>query len=162
MQILGSNYLDDLLKLFDPDGLPAYYGGTMRDPDGDPKCPSRICWGGPVPESYYLLQQAPTAADEAAEGYQSVSVGRGSKEYCYLGEAKPGDTVSWEFYSESNDIAFSLWVEPASEAASPLENSRRRSARGKNQNGGTFSCVCSWHDFYLDFLSLLKLMAPIW
>lgn len=27
----------------DADQLPAYYGGTMVDPDGDPKCPSKVC-----------------------------------------------------------------------------------------------------------------------
>ncbi|VDL60249.1 unnamed protein product [Hymenolepis diminuta] len=114
--------------------MPAHYGGTMRDPDGDPSCPSRICWGGTVPESYYQIQQ--TSSEEEGEGYQILSVGRGSKEYCFLGEAKLGDTVSWEFYSESNDIAFSLWVELPNESSFPLENSRRRSARSRNQNGG--------------------------
>ncbi|VDO03663.1 unnamed protein product [Rodentolepis nana] len=106
----------------------------MCDPDGDPRCPLRICWGGTVPESYYQIQQI--SSEEENENYQVVPVGRGSKEYCYLGEAKPGDTVSWEFYSESNDIAFSLWVEPPNESCSQLESSRRRSTRSRNQNGG--------------------------
>nr|CDS34833.1 hypothetical transcript [Hymenolepis microstoma] len=134
IHILGSNYLDDLLKLFNPEDLPAHYGGTMCDPDGDPRCPLRICWGGTVPESYYQIQQI--SSEEEIENYQIVPVGRGSKEYCYLGEAKPGDTVSWEFYSESNDIAFSLWVEPPNESCSQLESPRRRSTRSRNQNGG--------------------------
>ncbi|KAM7541652.1 hypothetical protein Aperf_G00000030148 [Anoplocephala perfoliata] len=136
IHILGSNYHDELLKLFNPEGLPAHYGGTMRDPDGDPRCPSRICWGGTIPESYYQIQQTSTS-DEVDEGFQLVPVGRGSKEYCYIGEAKSGDTVSWEFYSEANDIAFSLWIEPPNESNSPLgENSRRRSAKWRGQNGG--------------------------
>lgn len=113
----------------------------MRDLDGNPRCPSLICWGGTVPESYYQIQQ--TSSDEVDGGFQLVPVGRGSKEYCYIGEAKSGDTVSWEFYSEANDIAFSLWVEPSNESNSPLEeSSRRRSAKSRGQSGGTHSLFC--------------------
>lgn len=32
-----------LLEDIDASQLPAYYGGTMTDPDGDPKCPSKVC-----------------------------------------------------------------------------------------------------------------------
>lgn len=31
-----------LLNEIDPDQLPAYYGGTLTDPDGNPKCPSKV------------------------------------------------------------------------------------------------------------------------
>ena len=31
-----------LLEYIDADQLPVYYGGTMTDPDGDPKCSSRV------------------------------------------------------------------------------------------------------------------------
>ena len=31
-----------LLEEIDADQLPAHYGGTMTDPDGDPKCPSKV------------------------------------------------------------------------------------------------------------------------
>jgi hypothetical protein len=31
-----------LLKEIDADQLPAFYGGTLTDPDGDPKCPSKV------------------------------------------------------------------------------------------------------------------------
>ncbi|KAM7540724.1 hypothetical protein Aperf_G00000030194 [Anoplocephala perfoliata] len=117
--ILGSNYRDELLKQFNPEDLPAHYGGTMRDPDGDPRCPSRICWGGTVPKSYYQIHHTSTS-DEVDESFRLVTVGRGSKEYCYIGEAKSGDIVSWKFYSEANDIVFSLWVEPPNESIPPL------------------------------------------
>ncbi|KAL5966598.1 SEC14-like protein 4 [Taenia solium] len=137
IHILGSNYLDELLKLFNPEDLPAHYGGTMRDPNGDPKCSSRICWGGTIPESYYQIQQSSPAssAEVADDAFLFVPVGRGSKEYFYIGEAKFGDTVSWEFYTESNDIAFSLWVEPQSDSTLPVdEASRRRLGKARGQN----------------------------
>ena len=35
-------WLPAILEEIDADQLPAYYGGTMTDPDGDPKCPSKV------------------------------------------------------------------------------------------------------------------------
>lgn len=37
-----SKWKTALLEEIDPSQLPAYYGGTMTDPDGDPKCPSKV------------------------------------------------------------------------------------------------------------------------
>lgn len=31
-----------LLNEIDADQLPAYYGGNLKDPNGDPKCPSKV------------------------------------------------------------------------------------------------------------------------
>uniref|UniRef100_A0A0X3PV53 CRAL-TRIO domain-containing protein n=2 Tax=Schistocephalus solidus TaxID=70667 RepID=A0A0X3PV53_SCHSO len=117
VHVLSSNYTEELLKLIDADNLPMCYGGTMTDLNGDPKCSSRICWGGPVPESYYLTQPARQADGSPLEAdlddsYVLVPIGRGGKEYLFMGEARPGDLLCWEFFTESNDIAFSLWVNP--------------------------------------------------
>ncbi len=45
MRIFGCNkeeWKAALLEEIDADQLPAFYGGTMVDPDGDPKCPSKV------------------------------------------------------------------------------------------------------------------------
>ncbi len=45
MKIFGCNkeeWKAALLEEIDADQLPAFYGGTMVDPDGDPKCPSKV------------------------------------------------------------------------------------------------------------------------
>ena len=45
MRIFSSNkeeWTAALLQEIDADQLPAFYGGTMVDPDGDPKCPSKV------------------------------------------------------------------------------------------------------------------------
>ncbi|KAK2121374.1 hypothetical protein P7K49_002760 [Saguinus oedipus] len=36
--VLGNNWKEGLLKLISPEELPAQFGGTLTDPDGNPKC----------------------------------------------------------------------------------------------------------------------------
>ncbi|NXI51588.1 S14L2 protein, partial [Chloroceryle aenea] len=70
--VLGSNWKEVLQKYIDPDQLPVEYGGTLTDPDGDPKCPSKINYGGDVPQHYYVR-------DQLAQQYEhTVVVNRGS------------------------------------------------------------------------------------
>ena len=40
--LLPANWKEVLLKHVSPDQLPVEYGGTMTDPDGDPKCKSKV------------------------------------------------------------------------------------------------------------------------
>ncbi|NXG80320.1 S14L2 protein, partial [Baryphthengus martii] len=70
--VLGSNWKEVLQKYIDPDQIPVEYGGTLTDPDGDPKCPSKINYGGDVPQHYYVR-------DQLAQQYEhTVVVNRGS------------------------------------------------------------------------------------
>ena len=39
---LLANWKEVLLKYISPDQLPVEYGGTMTDPDGNPKCKSKV------------------------------------------------------------------------------------------------------------------------
>jgi hypothetical protein len=52
MKIFGSDkeeWAAALLEDIEADNLPLHYGGTMVDPDGDPKCPSKVrfCFNKP-------------------------------------------------------------------------------------------------------------------
>ncbi|NWX47318.1 S14L2 protein, partial [Steatornis caripensis] len=70
--VLGSNWKEVLQKYIDPKQIPVEYGGTLTDPDGDPKCPSKINYGGDVPQRYYVR-------DQLAQQYEhTVVVNRGS------------------------------------------------------------------------------------
>lgn len=40
--LLAANWKEVLLKHISPDQLPVEYGGTMTDPDGNPKCKSKV------------------------------------------------------------------------------------------------------------------------
>ena len=45
IRVFGTNrdeWVKALLEEIDPDQLPVHYGGIMTDPDGDPKCPSKV------------------------------------------------------------------------------------------------------------------------
>ncbi|NXD73891.1 S14L2 protein, partial [Eolophus roseicapillus] len=70
--VLGSNWKEVLQKYIDPEQIPVEYGGTLTDPDGDPKCSSKINYGGDVPQHYYVR-------DQLAQQYEhTVVVNRGS------------------------------------------------------------------------------------
>ncbi|XP_054181872.1 SEC14-like protein 6 isoform X8 [Homo sapiens] len=70
--ILGDNWKQELTKFISPDQLPVEFGGTMTDPDGNPKCLTKINYGGEVPKSYYLCKQVRLQYEHTR------SVGRGS------------------------------------------------------------------------------------
>ena len=45
VRIFGTNkeeWTAALLEEIEAENLPLHYGGTMVDPDGDPKCPSKV------------------------------------------------------------------------------------------------------------------------
>ena len=95
-----ANWKEVLQQHIDPEQIPVEYGGTLTDPDGDPKCsskvgaplpssswgctggsptptsipptPPQINYGGDVPQHYYVR-------DQLAQQYEhSVVVNRGS------------------------------------------------------------------------------------
>jgi hypothetical protein len=58
IKVFGSNKAEwtaALLEEIDADQLPAFYGGTMTDPDGDPKCPSKVLSLSPFIECCWLI-----------------------------------------------------------------------------------------------------------
>ncbi|XP_045441673.1 SEC14-like protein 3 isoform X2 [Pipistrellus kuhlii] len=70
--VLGKNWKEGLLKSISPEELPVQFGGTMTDPDGNPKCLTKINYGGEVPKSLYVRDQVKTQYEH------SVQISRGS------------------------------------------------------------------------------------
>uniref|UniRef100_A0A3Q2DXC8 SEC14-like lipid binding 7 n=1 Tax=Cyprinodon variegatus TaxID=28743 RepID=A0A3Q2DXC8_CYPVA len=66
IMVLGSNWQEVLRKYIDPDQLPVVYGGTLTDPDGDPRCRTMINYGGTVPKSYYVQESVRVQYDSSA------------------------------------------------------------------------------------------------
>ncbi|XP_057372014.1 SEC14-like protein 2 [Daphnia carinata] len=94
-----------LLEDIDPQELPACYGGTLTDPDGNPNCVTMFNIGGEVPKSYYLNGETDVSYKKL------LSIARGSKEQLQFQIAKPNSVVKWDFHSEDGDIAFAVYRE---------------------------------------------------
>ncbi|KAG5322252.1 S14L2 protein, partial [Pseudoatta argentina] len=92
-----------LLKLIPKDQLPAYYGGILTDPDGNPKYTSKICQGGKVPKEIYINNM-----DKLNEDYTTVVVRKGGKLEFDISAPEEGSILSWEFRSEDHDIKFGI------------------------------------------------------
>lgn len=104
IRIYGANYKSELLKCIDADQLPVHWGGTQTDPDGDPKCRSKIVLGGEVPKEYYLK-----IAPEEMENFTTENVKRGSSLQIDVEAKKPGSIIRWQFTTEGYDLGFGVY-----------------------------------------------------
>ncbi|ELW66537.1 SEC14-like protein 4 [Tupaia chinensis] len=102
--ILGHDWKQELTKFISPDQLPGEFGGTMTDPDGNPKCLTKINYGGEVPKSYYLRHQLRVQYEH------TVPVGRGSSLQVDHEILFPGCVLRWQFASEGGDIGFGVFL----------------------------------------------------
>lgn len=101
--ILGSNWKDVLRKNIDPEQLPVVYGGTLTDPDGDPRCRTMINYGGTVPKSYYIRESVKVDYDS------TVTISRGSMFQVDLEITAPSSLLRWQFSSDGADIGFGVY-----------------------------------------------------
>lgn len=92
-----------VLELIPKDQLPAHYGGTLTDPDGNPKYTSKICQGGKIPKDMYTKNM-----DKSNEDYTTVVVQKGDKLEFDISAPEEGSILSWEFRSEGHDIKFGI------------------------------------------------------
>ncbi|CAJ1069387.1 SEC14-like protein 2 isoform X2 [Xyrichtys novacula] len=104
IHILGANWQDVLLKYIDAEQLPAIYGGKMTDPDGDPRCRTRINHVGPVPTSYYVRDHVKVDYE------QCMTVNRGSTQQMDYEILFPGCVLRWQFATEGADIGFGVFM----------------------------------------------------
>eukprot|EP00069_Balaena_mysticetus_P014622 bmy_01601T0 len=102
--IPGDNWKQELPKFISPDQLPVEFGGTMADPDGNPKCLTKINYGGKVPRSYYLRNQVRVQYEH------QVTVGRGSSLQVENEILFPGCVLRWQFSSDEADIGFGVFL----------------------------------------------------
>nr|XP_019961578.1 PREDICTED: SEC14-like protein 2 [Paralichthys olivaceus] len=104
INILGANWQEVLLKYIDAEELPMIYGGKLTDPDGDPRCRTRINHVGPVPPSYYVRDHVQVDYE------QCLTVSRGSSEQLDYEILFPGCVLRWQFSSEGADIGFGVFL----------------------------------------------------
>lgn len=110
-----------LLEEIDADQLPAYYGGTLTDPDGDPRCPSKIGIGGKVPKSYYIETIKPEPTDNMSE----LVMHQGSKTKFEFEITNYTTQLKWCFMTDNADIGFRIFYKnKAGEEVAVLCNQR--------------------------------------
>ncbi|XP_036383506.1 SEC14-like protein 2 isoform X1 [Megalops cyprinoides] len=102
--VLGANWQEVLRKYIDPEQLPAVYGGTLTDPDGDPRCRTRIKYGGVVPRSYYVRESIKVHYE------QCIFISRGSSHQLEYEILFPGCVLRWYFASDGADIGFGVFM----------------------------------------------------
>lgn len=105
IKILGKDYKEELLKHIDADQLPVYYGGTCRDPDGDPMCKSKLRYGGEVPKSYINH-----LSDKEMENFIETSVKQGSSIIVDVEVTEVNSALRWQFMTDGNDIKFGIYL----------------------------------------------------
>ncbi|XP_078523370.1 SEC14-like protein 2 isoform X2 [Lissotriton helveticus] len=101
--VLGDNWKEALLKYIAPENLPVYYGGSLTDLDGDPKCKSKINYGGDIPKKYYVRDQVNLKYEHA------ITVNRASSEQLEYEILFPCCVLRWQFMSDSADIGFGVF-----------------------------------------------------
>lgn len=104
MVILGGNWKQELPKFISPDQLPVEFGGPMTDPNGNPKCLTKINYGGEVLKSYYLCNQVRTQYEH------TETVGHGPSLHMDNEILFPGCVLRWQFASDGADISFGIFL----------------------------------------------------
>lgn len=103
IHIFGKEGWRELLaERWDPDRLPAHWGGRMTGPDGDRRCKHLICPAGPVPDEY--RRQGPATSDTQ----QRTTVGAGSSWTLPVSVARAGSVLRWNFSTASGELAFAV------------------------------------------------------
>ncbi|KAG0712931.1 SEC14-like protein 2 [Chionoecetes opilio] len=108
IKIFGTGgWKEALLQDIDREQLPQHWGGTLTDPDGDPKCPSQA--RGEVPKKYYLsLSKSNLSKLHETDNLSSITLGKGGKKRLKYDVKKPGSHLRWEFRTEDFDIGFGV------------------------------------------------------
>jgi len=96
--ITGSDWKPQLLEVVAEEHLPAYLGGTLRDPDD--ACSNLLGSGGIVPESLFRINDDSFSV--------AVVPARGNHRIQAI-VANPGSIVSWEFSTKGYDIKFGVY-----------------------------------------------------
>lgn len=106
IQIYNNNrkkWLPEVLKRVDPENLPAHFGGTLKDSDGNPKCHEKICWGGKIPKEFYTSEES---SFNGTTTYQDLNISMGSKVRLSFVVDESEVFLKWDFKVHSHDIRF--------------------------------------------------------
>ncbi|VEN40858.1 unnamed protein product [Callosobruchus maculatus] len=123
-----------LLSNITPENLPKHYGGSLTDPDGNPRYATVVKMGGKVPKSYYTKNME-TPEDGPKKEYTRVVVKKGHKLTLDYIVAEEGCFLRWDFRTEGHDIRFGVTMRDEQGAESPVVRHRRVAAHQIDESG---------------------------
>ncbi|GJQ83375.1 hypothetical protein Trydic_g18157 [Trypoxylus dichotomus] len=126
-----------LFEHVSPDNLPKCYGGSMVDPDGDPRCPSLIKPGKIVSKALYKKN----LTDEVLvnRDYVTTTVKKGKQLALDFFISDPGSLLQWDFRTEDHDIRFGVTYTDENGNVHKVINPSRTSANLVDVTG-TITC----------------------
>ncbi|KAM0733131.1 SEC14-like protein 2 [Formica fusca] len=124
-----------ILKVIPKDQLPAHFGGTLCDPDGNPRLTSKICQGGKIPKEMYTNNM-----DKSNDDYTTVTVRKGKKLEFDISTLEKGSILSWEFRSEGHDIKFGILKKDTANGTQTEVIPIRRVASHQSDEIGILTC----------------------
>ncbi|XP_050026729.1 SEC14-like protein 2 [Dermacentor andersoni] len=99
-----------LAECMDLTKLPAQWGGTLKGPDGDPRCPHLVCPGGEVPDEY--RDELASKKLWGREGVQQFCVDRRGRYEMPVAVDQAGCRIRWTFQTAKGDLAFGVRFQP--------------------------------------------------
>ncbi|KAG5899924.1 hypothetical protein JTB14_002475 [Gonioctena quinquepunctata] len=127
-----------LLQNITPENLPKHYGGSLCDPDGNPRYTTIVKQGGKVPKSYYLRNlEAPDSGPK--KEFKNAVIKKGDKLVLDFIVAEEGCFLRWEFRTEGHDIKFGITLKDENGVESPVVRHRRVSSNQLDESG-VISC----------------------
>ncbi|XP_046475305.1 SEC14-like protein 2 isoform X1 [Neodiprion pinetum] len=94
-----------VLRTISADQLPKHFGGTLTDPDGNPRLTTKICQGGKIPKHMYSSK---ADKEKLNADLETATIKKGDKLTLNFLTAEEGSFLRWEFRSESHDIKFGI------------------------------------------------------
>ncbi|XP_029732332.1 SEC14-like protein 2 [Aedes albopictus] len=117
--------------------IPKYFGGTMTDEDGNPKCEKKLCWGGKVPKSMY------TSKEDSFNNnltFTETEIKKGGKLKLVFDCEDTGCFLKWEFRTFDHDIKFGIKCTNKKTQENEIEVPLKRVASHQVDESGFITC----------------------
>ncbi|XP_035908420.1 SEC14-like protein 2 [Anopheles stephensi] len=150
-----SKWLPSILERCDADQIPAYFGGTQTDPDGNPKCETKICWGGKVPKELYTSKEDSFNNNLS---FTETEIRKGSKLKLTFDCEDAGCFLKWEFRTFDHDIKFGVKCVNKKTEESAIEVPLKRVSSHQVDESGFITCQpgCTYHVLFDNSYSYFK------
>lgn len=116
-----------------PDNLPKHFGGSLVDPDGNPKYATKVNQGGIVPKSYYIRKEQTDTLN--GREYVTTVIKKGDKITIDFTVAEDGCFLRWDFKTEDHDIRFGITLKDSDGKTSPAIQHRRVASHEIDESG---------------------------